>query len=309
MRRFSFRGRLPRVWPAVFVAQCAGTLVLWALLALGAGIDIAPSNLPGNAVFAPWPVTGTGSAIAAGGWGLVVAVTIALLLRPMLEDQPQRPSLGALTAAVAVGGYVPFALADGFRYADPQSGVTLPAIVLTSVLVRLTTWRAEASPSGPPARPDRWRTVAMLAVGLCVVVPWAALHPIQVEDLTITDLDGSSTTSPSSASRTLSPGAGQRIDVEIDTVAGVRVLDVRPVVPEVLRAVPVRMRRQAEALPRELRAGEWVRPRFRVSFRRCDTPPVRVDAVRVRFVRLGRTISQTLPLPTPLTLRCERAAR
>jgi hypothetical protein len=295
---------------AVLGGEILAAVVLWVAGIVLTIAGIAPLGGASQWVWLPWRIDGVWSLIGAIGWGYLVCSVVASFVGQSIARRGfERPPAAWLVIAIAISGYG--AMAVGHT----AGAHVFAAVVAGAVLTRLIAFRKDGSARRWPWTMSSRICVGAVLVALLLALSYSALHPFAA--------DGSGITyAPPRLTAYVDVGLSEsRFPVVVKSVtltgpgaSRVGVSSVGLHLDNPMELIPVPPRHLTGALQHFGYAWTPTRFPFRVPAsqqlwitvraRQTVCGYTRLDTLKLRYTVLGIATSQTIPLQTPLTLRC-----
>lgn len=285
---------------SVLGGELLAAVVLWIAGIVLDILAIAPIGGGNEWVWLPWRIDGPWALVGAIGWGYVVCSLVAVFVGQSIERRGyERPATAWLVIAIAISGYG--AMAVG-RTAGAHVVV---AVLAGAVFTRLIAFRRDGSARG-------WRWIVeprlrlqLMLFALIAGLSYSALHPFAA--------DGSG---GSYGSATVYAHRHQfeiadvglsesRVPVDITsvTLTGPGANHVRLSPPVLgLGSVNDSTASRPTRPPYRLGANQQLWISTQVELTSCGF--VKLNTLKLRYTVLGIATQQTIPLQSPLTLRC-----
>lgn len=312
------RPSLFRLLAAVLAGEVVGALALWCTAIVFELLRLAPIGGAQQWYWLPWSVDGIWALAGAIGWGYLVCSLIARLVAERIERRGYgRPAAGWLRIAIAISGY------GGMAVGHNGGTHVLVAVAGGAVVIRLVAFNLDGS-----LRAWRWHKTARwqlaAAVGAALLgFSYSALHSFAADGSGGSFGDGSVTTRVGHTEMISAGLIHFRLPVAITSVAftgpGAQHLRVSGLVispnpgtmliPQRERSYPgahhwADLVWQPTRLPYRASAGNEIWINENVALSSCGD--VTVNSLKLNYTVLGISTSETIPLQTPLSLRCGR---
>lgn len=296
--------RPPSLWGltwSVFGGEVLAAVMLWVAGILLGVAAIAPLGGASQWVWLPWRIDGVWAVIGAIGWGYLVCTIVAAFVGQSIERRGfQRPAAAWLRVAIAISGY-------GAMAVGRTPGAHVAVAVLSGALItRLIAFHRNGSArSWPWALSPRMRLEAIL-LALVLAFSYSALHPFAA------DGSGGSYAGPAIYVHPhfftiddigLSEG---RVPADITSVTitgpGAAHVKVSSVLLSLGSPNDMHQANAHQRFPYHLPASAYLWISAQVELTSCGF--VQLNTLKLHYAVLGIPTGQTIPLDSPLTMRC-----
>jgi hypothetical protein len=284
-----------------------GGEVLAAVLLWIAGIvldilAIAPLGGGNEWVWLPWRIDGAWALVGAIGWGYVVCSLVAVFVGQSIERRGyERPTTAWLIIAIAISGYGAMAVGR------TAAAHVVVAVLAGAVVIRLVAFRRDGS-----ARSWRWSIsprlrLEVMLLALVAGLSYSAFHPFAA------DGSGGSYSSATVYAHhqqfeTADVGLSESrmpVDITSATLTGPGANHVRLSPPVLGRGGVIdSTTSRPSRFPYRLGASQQLWISTQVELTSCGF--VKLNALELHYTVLGIATQQTIPLQSPLTMRCSR---